>query len=314
MSIRKISLSRFRIKAPHRFDNGFIPTANSSRDSIIVTRNSPLISSVQRKRPGEYWIQRGSFIGGGGSRPATAEEAADYMSQSPPWAVDETHEGARMGVCASLFGTDKIWVCSDEITDAAKLEAGSRQPGPLQFQAVLTRANSRTSLWHRTSRNVGHQSQPGMLSRSERQLHCRPGHLCRSARDSRADLRRRELRDPSRPREPRRMDQPLRRRRRSPRSLYRTPCHPAACSRRRQPEHAENPRISGLLDRRCGIRPGRARNRLGQGGVTMGELIVDEPTARALLCPDPDQPSENGERRPRKSKQGHKRNLKFCRR
>ena len=87
MSNRKISLRRFGVKSPHRFDNGFIPTANPSRDSIIVTRNSPLISSVKRKRPGEYWIQRGSFIGGGGSHPATAEEAADYMSQSPHWAV-----------------------------------------------------------------------------------------------------------------------------------------------------------------------------------------------------------------------------------
>jgi hypothetical protein len=55
---------------------------------ITVTRNSPLISTVQRKRPGEYWIHGGSFIGGGGGgRRATAEEAADYMSQSPHWAV-----------------------------------------------------------------------------------------------------------------------------------------------------------------------------------------------------------------------------------
>jgi hypothetical protein len=29
----------------------------------------------------------GSFIGGGGFRHATAEEAAEYMSQSPHWAV-----------------------------------------------------------------------------------------------------------------------------------------------------------------------------------------------------------------------------------
>jgi hypothetical protein len=34
----------------------------------------------------------------------------------------------------------------------------------------------------------------------------------------------------------------------------------------------------------------------------MSELIVDEPTARALLWPDADEASENGERRPRKSK------------
>ena len=87
MSNRKISLSRFAVKSPHRFDNGFIPTANPARDSITVTRNSPLISGVQRKQPGEYWIHGGSFIDGGGRRDATAEEAAEYMSQSPHWAV-----------------------------------------------------------------------------------------------------------------------------------------------------------------------------------------------------------------------------------
>jgi hypothetical protein len=88
MSHRHISSSRFRVKSPHRFDNGFIPTADPARDNITVTRNSPLISGVQRKRPGEDWIHGGSFIGGGGGgRRATAEEAADYMSQSPHWAV-----------------------------------------------------------------------------------------------------------------------------------------------------------------------------------------------------------------------------------
>jgi hypothetical protein len=74
-------------KSPHRFDNGFIPTANPTRDSITVTRNSPLISGVSRKGPGQYRIDMGSFIGGGGSRQATAEEAAEYMSQTPHWAV-----------------------------------------------------------------------------------------------------------------------------------------------------------------------------------------------------------------------------------
>ena len=38
----------------HRFDTGFVPTAKSDRDAIIVTRNSPLISAVSRKRSGEY--------------------------------------------------------------------------------------------------------------------------------------------------------------------------------------------------------------------------------------------------------------------
>jgi hypothetical protein len=39
---------------PHRFDAGFVPTAKPDRDAIIVTRNSPLISAVSRKRSGEY--------------------------------------------------------------------------------------------------------------------------------------------------------------------------------------------------------------------------------------------------------------------
>jgi len=58
-------------KSPHRFDTGFIPTANPASDSIIVTRNSPLISDLSRKGPGQYRIDMGSFIGGGGSREAT---------------------------------------------------------------------------------------------------------------------------------------------------------------------------------------------------------------------------------------------------
>jgi len=75
-------------KSLHRFDNGFIPTADRDYDNITVTRNSSLISGVRRKRPGEYLIHSGSFNGGGGgSRDATAEEAAEYLSQSPHWAV-----------------------------------------------------------------------------------------------------------------------------------------------------------------------------------------------------------------------------------
>jgi hypothetical protein len=38
------------IAARTNFDNGFVPTANPDRDSIIVTRNSPLISAVSRER------------------------------------------------------------------------------------------------------------------------------------------------------------------------------------------------------------------------------------------------------------------------
>ena len=88
MSTRKAtSYRRARAKSPHRFDTGFIPTANRTHGSITVTRNSPLISGVQRKRPEEYWIKGGSFIGGGASCDATAEEAAEYMSQSPHWTV-----------------------------------------------------------------------------------------------------------------------------------------------------------------------------------------------------------------------------------
>jgi hypothetical protein len=43
---------------------------------------------LQEGRSGEYWIHGGSFIGGGGcGHRSTAEEAADYMSQSPHWSV-----------------------------------------------------------------------------------------------------------------------------------------------------------------------------------------------------------------------------------
>jgi hypothetical protein len=79
---------RFRInKSPHRFDSRFVPIANRNDDSITVTRSSPLISCVGRKGPGEYWIHGGSFIGGSCRCDVTAEEAADYMGQSPHWSV-----------------------------------------------------------------------------------------------------------------------------------------------------------------------------------------------------------------------------------
>jgi hypothetical protein len=68
----------------HRFDTGFVPEITKDRRAIIVTRNSPLISVVTRKRPGEYRICFGSFIGGGGGeRQATAAEAAEYLGRSP---------------------------------------------------------------------------------------------------------------------------------------------------------------------------------------------------------------------------------------
>ena len=80
---RPRTLSR---ESPHRFDTGFIPTADYADDHIIVTRNSPLISAVSRKRSGKYRIWGGSFIGGGGSREATADEVAEYLARSPHWA------------------------------------------------------------------------------------------------------------------------------------------------------------------------------------------------------------------------------------
>ena len=88
MSTPKTPSSRSRIESssyPHQFDNGF-PTANPERDSITVTRNSPLISAVSRKRPGKYLIWGGSFIGGGGCREVTVDEAAEYLARSPHWA------------------------------------------------------------------------------------------------------------------------------------------------------------------------------------------------------------------------------------
>ena len=56
MSTRKTPSNRSRAKSLHRFDDGFVPTANHAYDSITVTHNSPVVSVVQRERPGKYWI------------------------------------------------------------------------------------------------------------------------------------------------------------------------------------------------------------------------------------------------------------------
>ena len=77
-------------ECPHRFDSGFVPELTKDRSGIIVTRCSPLISAVRRTGPGGYRICGGSFIGGGGSREATADEAAEYLSWSPPGSPDAT--------------------------------------------------------------------------------------------------------------------------------------------------------------------------------------------------------------------------------
>jgi hypothetical protein len=79
-------MSLLREDCIHPFDTGFIPKISDDRDAIIVTHSSPLISAVSRVRVGEYRIWGGSFIGGGGSTEATAEEAAEYLSWSPHWA------------------------------------------------------------------------------------------------------------------------------------------------------------------------------------------------------------------------------------
>jgi hypothetical protein len=78
MSTRETPSDGSRAKSLHRFDGGFVPTANHAYDSITVTHNSPLVSVVERERPGEYWIPGGSIIGGSGCRhDTTAEEAAE---------------------------------------------------------------------------------------------------------------------------------------------------------------------------------------------------------------------------------------------
>ena len=92
-------------ECPHRFDTGFIPTADYADDHIIVTRNSPLLSAVSRKRPGEYRISGGSFIGGGGSREATAYEVAEYLARSPHWAhLNAVDPEVGLARCASRLG------------------------------------------------------------------------------------------------------------------------------------------------------------------------------------------------------------------
>jgi hypothetical protein len=94
MSTRKIpaEFDRSRVpnreahRSPHDFHNGFIPQADRRDDHIIVTRNSPLISAVSRAQPGKYRIWGGSFIGGGGSSEASADQAANFLARSPHWA------------------------------------------------------------------------------------------------------------------------------------------------------------------------------------------------------------------------------------
>src|SRR5262245_54147316 len=73
-------------RSPHDFHDGFVPQADRGEDHIIVTRNSPLISAVSRERPGKYRIWGGSFIGGGGSSEASADQAANFLARSPHWA------------------------------------------------------------------------------------------------------------------------------------------------------------------------------------------------------------------------------------
>ena len=73
-------------RCPHRFDNGFIPTASHAYDSITVSRSSPLTACVCRKRLGDYSMYGSFFIDGSSSRNAMAEEVAQYLSQSPHWA------------------------------------------------------------------------------------------------------------------------------------------------------------------------------------------------------------------------------------
>jgi len=71
-------------ECPHRFDTGFIPTADYADDHIIVTRNPPLSRKQETTR--RVSDLGGSFIGGGGSREATADEVAEYLARSPHWA------------------------------------------------------------------------------------------------------------------------------------------------------------------------------------------------------------------------------------
>jgi len=73
-------------KSLHQFDNGFIPTADRACDNITVTRNSPLISGVRRKRPGEYLIHSGSFIVVEVAAVTLQLKKRPNLSQSPHWA------------------------------------------------------------------------------------------------------------------------------------------------------------------------------------------------------------------------------------
>ena len=50
-----------RFESPHRFDTGFIPTADPARGNIAVTRNSPLISGVSENDLGNIGF-RAAFM------------------------------------------------------------------------------------------------------------------------------------------------------------------------------------------------------------------------------------------------------------
>jgi hypothetical protein len=76
-------------KCLHRFETGFVPTANRAGEYIIATRNSPLIPRVSRQRP--ISVEGGSFIGGGASHDATPEEAAEYKRLEPFPSSTTTH-------------------------------------------------------------------------------------------------------------------------------------------------------------------------------------------------------------------------------
>ena len=62
----------------HPFETDFAPKISENRDAIIVTRSSPLISAVSRKRPGEYRIWAAFSLA-----EVAAVEAGEYLSWSP---------------------------------------------------------------------------------------------------------------------------------------------------------------------------------------------------------------------------------------
>ena len=68
-------------ECPHRLDTGFIPTADYAGDHIIVTRNPPLSRKQETTRRVSDLDK--SFIGGGGSREATADEVTEYLAAQP---------------------------------------------------------------------------------------------------------------------------------------------------------------------------------------------------------------------------------------